>query len=471
MDKAIRRFGINGVVAWLSIVFAAFALAAFSPSVLTDGDTYWHIATGRWMIDNWTVLRIDPFSFTFAGHPWQTHEWLSEIALALAYVGGGWSGVLLLVGAAFALTIGLIARTLSRSLSGLGLITTLVLVVACLTGSLLARPHLLALPILAVWTGELIGARDQGRRPSWWLLPLVIMWANLHASFLFGLCLLLPLGLEAVLENPGHRMREAKAWGGFLAASLACALLTPFGLDGVIFPFTLLGMDQLYTIVEWRPSPLGGLQPWMLALGAALFVLLSRGTKIKPLRLLVLLGLAYMALSHARHQMLLAVCGSLFLAAPLADAFGSAPPSPFLRRRSQIGAAAFFLALAGLRLAIAQERTDGPATPMTALAQVPAALRTAPVFNDYSFGGYLIFNDIRPFIDGRTELYGDDFLARYARATHPDPAVLAKLLADYRIRWTILPPANPAATAMDALPGWRRLHADRFAVIHIKEPS
>jgi len=85
----------------------AFAIVLFTPSVLNDGDTYWHIAAGRWMLDNQAVLRIDPFSYTFAGHPWQTHEWLAEVAMALAYVGAGWNGVVLLFAAAAALTAGL----------------------------------------------------------------------------------------------------------------------------------------------------------------------------------------------------------------------------------------------------------------------------------------------------------------------------------------------------------------------------
>ena len=54
----------------LGTALAAFAIVLFVPAVLGDGDTYWHIAAGRWMLDNQAVLRIDPFSYTFAGHPW-----------------------------------------------------------------------------------------------------------------------------------------------------------------------------------------------------------------------------------------------------------------------------------------------------------------------------------------------------------------------------------------------------------------
>ena len=34
----------------LVAALAGFALAAFSPGLLNDGDTYWHIRAGEWMI-------------------------------------------------------------------------------------------------------------------------------------------------------------------------------------------------------------------------------------------------------------------------------------------------------------------------------------------------------------------------------------------------------------------------------------
>jgi hypothetical protein len=220
----------NARLITLGAALAAFAVVLFAPAVLNDADTYWHIAAGRWMLDNQAVLRIDPFSYTFAGHPWQTHEWLAEIAMALAYVGAGWSGVVLLFGAAAALTAGLLARHLSRWLGGLALAATLVLSLACAAGSLLARPHLLALPLLEMWTAGLVIAREEGRAPSWKLLPLMVLWANLHSSFLIGLLLILPFALEAVEEESQTRAAALRHWGIFGGLSLLAAMISPHGI-------------------------------------------------------------------------------------------------------------------------------------------------------------------------------------------------------------------------------------------------
>jgi len=86
-----------------------------------------------------------------------------------------------------------------------------------------------------------------------------------------------------------------------------------------------------------------------------------------------------------------------------------------------------------------------------------------PVFNDYAFGGYLIFAGIKPFIDGRY-FYGDAFIKRYAEAVSVASDELPRLLAEYHIAWTLLGAKTPAVVLLDHLPGWRRLYADEVAV-------
>ncbi len=92
---ALPRFDSTGEAAVaLSAALLAFAVTAFAPQVLNDGDTFLHIAAGRRMLVEHAILFRDPFSYTFAGAPWQAHEWLAEIFMALAYQAGGWSGLI-----------------------------------------------------------------------------------------------------------------------------------------------------------------------------------------------------------------------------------------------------------------------------------------------------------------------------------------------------------------------------------------
>ena len=78
----------------------AFATALWAPQVLNDGDSWWQVWAGRTMIDQGAVLKTDPFSYTFGGQPWPTHEWFSEVLFGAAYNLAGWSGVLVLTATA-----------------------------------------------------------------------------------------------------------------------------------------------------------------------------------------------------------------------------------------------------------------------------------------------------------------------------------------------------------------------------------
>ena len=120
-----------------------------------------------WMLDHRALIRADPFSFTFAGKPWQVHEWLSEILMALAYRLSGWSGVVLLAGCAFAATAGLLLWHLGRFLPAARKAWSRFLPLLAASGSLLARPHLLALPVLTFWTIALLRRATRGERPPY----------------------------------------------------------------------------------------------------------------------------------------------------------------------------------------------------------------------------------------------------------------------------------------------------------------
>src|SRR5215471_10400567 len=80
--------------------------------LLNDPDTYWHIATGRWIWAHVAVPTVDPFSHTLRGAPWHAHEWLAELVIAGAYGALGWAGVVALSAMAVAGSLALLMRAL-----------------------------------------------------------------------------------------------------------------------------------------------------------------------------------------------------------------------------------------------------------------------------------------------------------------------------------------------------------------------
>ncbi len=455
----------------LLVALMAFAIVAFTPQIFNDGDTFLHVAAGERMLAEHAILFRDPFSYTFFGRPWLAHEWLAEIFMALAYGWGGWAGISLLSASAMALTAFFFTRHLGRFLPPGPQLLTVAVALACTAPSLLARPHLLALPALELWTAGLVIARSRHRAPSWLLLPLMTLWANLHGGFIIGFFLLACLGAEAVVVE-GERRESLKSWALFSLGAILAALVTPHFADGLLFPFKLAGTTALGNVGEWQPANFSTLQPFELAILAGIYLLASRGIRLPAGRIAISLVLLHLALQHMRHQMIFAIAVPLILAEPIAHALGwkSVDARPAARAAWNAAFAVLALAVCVARLALPY-RGGAAVAPEAALARVPDQLRAAPVLNDYSFGGYLIFRGVRPFIDSRAELYGDAFLANYARIVRPDAGAIGRTLDTYRIEWTIFAPESPAVTVLDLLPGWRRAYADKVAVIHVRMPA
>ncbi len=450
------------VGAWLSanaIALAAllvFAATLWPTALLNDSDTWWHLSTGDWILNHRAVPHTDPFSWSFLGRPWTAHEWLSEILLSRAFALAGWPGVMLLTALASGLTVFLLAREAARSLTGLSL-ALLVLGGAALFGPhLLARPHMLVAPVMVVWFAAL--SHHDGT-PPWRLLPLITLWANMHGSFIAGIALITPFALEAVL-GATDRPRTTLLWTGFIAASLAAALLTPFGFEGLLFPIRLLTMPGVDGIGEWSPVELLKPQPLTVAVAAFACVWIMRRPRLPMIRILVLAGLLAASLHQQRHEMLLGLLAILLLAAPLGQALNQAPVTTKVSPLVPVA----LLLLAALRLAVPLTDPVNARDPAAAIARAPAGR----VFNDYAFGGYLIRAGIAPFIDSRADMYGPAFLDRYATIMNDPKALKAELDRD-AIAWTMLKPGSVAATTLDHLPGWRKIYADSLAVIHVRD--
>ncbi|MBS6361062.1 hypothetical protein [Burkholderia sp.] len=487
MDKRIEAHA-RPAIAWhlppfpLLVALLAYAIVLFTPAVLNDADTYWHVASGDWILDHRAVPLSDPFSFTVPGRTWVAHEWLAEVLMSLAYRAGGWSALVILFGVAAATTIGALAHYLARWMKQPAAMITLVLAAACVSPSLLARPHLLALPLLTLWTIGLLTATERKTAPPLYLLPLMTIWANLHGSFVLGLVLVPPLALDALLAarrdaTPGNAwrddaMRIVRGWSLFLVSAVAATLLTPHGWHGLFNPFQLMSLQHNASIGEWHPLNLLTLQPLEPALAALLYVVVTRRMRVPAVRMLMLLGLLYLAYRHSRHQMVAGIVGAALLAEPLGRAFGASAPSPAGRRAPLPGFVAVLVCamlLAALRFAHPIVRGDGPVSPVTAVAAVPAPLLDQPVFNSYEFGGYLIFRHVKPFVDGRADMYGDAFMFAYIDALKPDRAVFDRLVAQYRIRWALLATGSAVAQMVATLPGWRRIHTDNIATVFVRD--
>lgn len=481
----------RSVVSWPALlgVGVLFA-AAFSTTVLVDGDTYWHVAVGRWIVEHRAVPTTDVFSYSVPGTSWTAYEWGGDLLLYGAHAAAGWRGVQLLAAVTYAASAAYILRFLLDRMEAVYAIGLATISVALMYIHFLARPHVLAWPITVVWVGTLVQAVEARRPPPWWLLALLVAWINLHGSFVLGGGIAGLLAIEAWLatsDDSALQRSLARRWALFLVASAGALLLNPRGASLIGHVLGITGLDDTLSVLdEWKVTSLREPSVFLVWCALLLGLVLTRRVRLRLPRLVLLLALVYLAFKHQRHQTQVGLVTPFLLATPLALGFARARKqasdlasttvdgavATLARPMRGVGVLLLSVVVAAVMFVERGRIPDRPAagiTPEAALEAVRLAKIDAPVLNDYSFGGFLIYRRVPVLIDGRGDMYPSDFIRQVHEATDRGAKEsLERLMVQYRIGWTLLPPRAAAVPVLDSLAGWRRLFADSVAVVHVR---
>lgn len=464
---------------------AAFVLIAVLGSGLADQDVFLHVAVGRWILGHGHVPTHDPFSFTRREAPWVAQEWGSELLSVLAYRLAGWAGLVFLGAASFGATLAYLMRFLLRRMQPLHALVLGSLAASMLLQYVVDRPYEFVWPLTVLWIGGLLEASEQRRAPSWWLLGVMLLWVNMHASFILGLGLMLLLALDSAAGGGQERVGVARRWGPFCAAAFAVALVNPQGFRLLLFPFHVLDIRiMMKYFKDWRPPDLQHLQPldlWLLVVVGAAFAGRIRLSLVRAVTVLVLL---FMALEHYRNIALLGMLSPFLLATPVAASWPSAP-------RLGEGAGAldrWFHALSpparavsvwvtlvlACALAVGALRAENPQppalfAPRAALAAILSRVPKPRILNDVNFGDYLIYRGVPVFVDARADLYGEAFLKETfdAMSLAPDGHI-QRLSAKYRVNAILIMPILAVARLLARLPGWRCVYKGKWAVAYVR---
>jgi hypothetical protein len=469
----------------LLIGFFLLPLLAFQPPgphLLTDADVYWHVATGQRIFETGSLPHTDEFSHTFQGHPWTAENWLGDLMLSGAFGLGGWRGVVLITACAIAVSYALLFLALScrmRLTVAIGIAAT---AYTFSNAHFCARPQIFVDSLMILWVAGLVNAVDNRTSPPLLLLPIMTIWANIHPSCTLGLALAGALATEAFFRGPGvERIQVAKRWAIFLTFAVIAACLTPYGYQPILHAFQVMwGNEALPYIQEWMPIPfqLPGIGPPLLGL---LFLAMYKGVKVPFWRLLIILGLIYLMMSHIRFFSHFAIVTPLLLAEPLTRQF------PFLRLSTQLEQdpgffrvmqrarrRGFYPACALVLCGLAVDGAWGRAvsakaiiTPAGAVDYLEREHLTGNIYNPYNFGGYLIFKHIKTFIDGRTEeLFLDGFITRMYDVTHNHPRQFVAFIEEYNVTLALVRPDSIESQELAASSGWEKVYSDKVAELY-----
>jgi hypothetical protein len=462
--------------------------------LLADGDTGYHIRTGEYIIQNWTIPTHDLFSYLAPPPAWIAHEWLSEVIMAVIYRASGLSGIVICFSLFLALTHVLLYRSLKSTCSDIVLVIGITAVaVATSSSHWLARPHIFSLALTLVWYQALDDYQFRHRNTLIYLPPLMLLWVNLHGGFVIGLLLLVIYAcgnfLRFLTAPPSIAEQSSdKAKQLALSAVLctAVAVINPHGYNILLFPFKLTSDRVLMDgISEFLSPNFHQALPFKYMLLLLIASLAWSRARLHPIEVGVIVLLTYMALYSVRYVPLFAIIVSRPLLRMLDGVFTRMPPrllQVYERRSHNLAileasmshylwpAIAISVTVALANVGFIHFEFSKTRFPVAAVEFLKREAVTGNIFNLDEFGDYMIFAawpQYKVFIDGRSDMYGANRVNDYRKIADGQPE-WQETIDKYDISWVFFDPRSPIAAILKSQKNWSLIYTDEVASIFVR---
>ncbi|MDY6971175.1 MAG: hypothetical protein SV775_02485 [Thermodesulfobacteriota bacterium] len=316
---------------WFTHKYAIFALptillltvAVMFAEPFKDGDFFWHVKYGEYMLENRTLLPDHTlYSWTPTDNNAVKCNWFADILLHLMHRIGGWP-LMFAFRYLCMLTLVLVVWVYARGLGqGRSVLTFFILLIVLLPSYVASslKPEILSMVFMALVSGLYFSVKASlwsrwGTRPLLFYPFIFLFWVNIHEVFLFGIAL---LGLITFGELLNYRFNPRCAFkdqgirhlitGSIL--SVAVTFITPYGyelnlkllnLSAGDRPLAVMVVDHYNTIFSSKFANYHFTEYWaiMLILFSSYFLLLVR--KRREWDWAILLPTIFLALVFARH--------------------------------------------------------------------------------------------------------------------------------------------------------------------------
>jgi hypothetical protein len=441
------------------ILFAGLFLLTLQP--VTDPDFWWHLRTGQLIAQTHAIPYSDPFSFTNNGTPWIAHEWLSELLFFGLYRLGSYG---LLVFVFSLITTGAFLLSYLRSPQEskpyvAGFVLFLGAIVTVPTWGV--RPQIISLLLTSLLLYLLDRYVAERKRILIVFIPLItLLWVNLHAGYLLGLIivaiyigggLLERLKAKISKNEPSEApsLKSIALLGAVLGLSVLATLANPNGAH----------------ILQWQPLA------WFFLAFIGTGMLIKKN--ISPTKILLTLVFGYAALRSMRFVPLFVIVSIPILAEQIDSVvrIKSAPRELGRLAKWLIPAISILLVLLiGLRwsqVVKEQPAAEAATFPKSALDWLVINHPAGKIFNSYTWGGYLIWRlypQYPVFIDGRADVYGDQFIFKYIDIYNAHPGWEQALEAQ-SVNLALVEPNSGLANALRQSLVWKIAYEDKISIV------
>ncbi len=471
---------------------------AINPSVAND--TWWHLRAGEEILERGEILKSDPFSLTRQGQPWIYPGWLSQVVLFKIFDWFSYAGLNIFTGVMIFIAFLFVWRVLD----GRDLLKAFLLLLAVSASSVYwsARPQIISFALSGV-TIFLLERWRNGKSRDLWFLPLVmILWVNVHGGFAIGIMFvglyLISKLIDVAVELIDDRTRFPDIWQeqgkyittGILVSlvSLVAVILNPNGAAMLIYPFKTISIQALQDyIAEWQTPDFHGREtlPFLAMFFMTWISLALSRRKIFAVDVLVPLVLGYLSLTAGRNIALfsLATLPILFRhTSSITDHVISKikPGEDFSENLMRVlNWTLLILFIIAASLKIARELPDQrniervqEQMPVEAFELIEREQFAGELFNSYNWGGYVVWKlypEYLSFVDGRTDLFGDEILDQYINIWLAGSG-WEQELKRWEIQLVLIEPHAPLAHALKGS-GWILQFEDSRAVVLTRPPK
>lgn len=254
------------------LLFFGIFLTFFTTFKITgDDDVFWHLATGRYILEHYYVPSTDVFGYMTEGQPWMPFEWGWDVISYLIYQLGGFIGLSIFRTLIFILIFYIYYTLLKKLNVGFNLSILMLFVLAwSIIDRYSPRPHIFSYLFFSLFLYIIYTYRylERDNYKKLFFIPLIVVfWSNLHMGiiagmFLFGLYVfsevvtfLFPRNFSSK-ELPPLEKSELIRLILIFVSSLLLMLLNPNGFDTYLYAYSHTKMKMLETVNEWK-SPFG----------------------------------------------------------------------------------------------------------------------------------------------------------------------------------------------------------------------
>ncbi|MEO8447226.1 MAG: hypothetical protein ABI528_07000 [bacterium] len=251
----------------LMILFAVFVILFTTFKISGDDDVFWHLATGRHIVETHEVPSTDIFGYVTEGKQWMPFEWGWDVLTYGLYSIGGYTALSVFRTLVFLLMFYLFFLILRKfKVSYTIIFLFLTLLTFGIMDRLTPRPHIISMLFFVLLLYIITNYKyfNRSNHKILFFIPLIfLVWANMHMGIIAGLFLFGIFVVSEIIiylkpnkfstkEIPALTKPELVRLMIIFGASVLVMFINPNSFATYIYAYDHTKMKMLETINEWR---------------------------------------------------------------------------------------------------------------------------------------------------------------------------------------------------------------------------